>query len=539
MRNLGQLVMVGLAILLMWSGPKLQGWLVPGEKGAATDPPPAPPSTQDTSRANSVMSTDSVTGGLGARTTSYEPDPTCSRVRTCGNGSIDPGEDCDGGNLSGETCASLGFTGDCGSDPLCLQASLACTDTCDFDLRGCTAMRGDEPVRFVDNGDGTVTDRLTNLMWEKKCQGAGCSFDHNVHTKLDWKSAASWWLEKLNQERLRGYAGYANWRLPTIRELQTLLVEPWPCRSNPCIDERVFGTGLTGPGPYWSGISLTRNPALGWHVAFSNGKAETEAKRTSFYVRAVRTVGVGADAPAHGGGLATWSQRGVDPGCTWVRLCGNGLLDATESCDGPDLDGQTCTSMGFSGNCGSDRYCVLQSLSCSRACAFDFAGCSSLSGTDRPRFEDHEDGTITDRLTGLMWERKCGGQGCPAAHDADTKLAWRAAASRWIDELNAEQGGGFGGYRDWRLPTIAELRSLMLEPWPCENGPCIEPSRLGLESVAGLSYWSATTFDGDRSRAWSLFLSDGETETQAKREELHVLAVRRGVHHAVPLLASR
>jgi hypothetical protein len=507
--------------------------------GAAAPSQATPPEAPVASQVEVVAGGDRVAGALAGDVGSYDADPTCSRVRACGNGVIDPGEDCDGANLNGATCVGLGFTADCGGDPLCLQASLTCSDNCRFDLRGCTAARGDEPVRFVDNGDGTVTDRLTNLMWEKKCQGAGCSFDHNVHTKLDWKSAASWWLDKLNSDRLRGYAGHANWRLPTIRELQTILIEPWPCRSNPCIDERLFGAGLTGAGPYWSALSLTHNPTRGWHVGFNNGKAETEAKRTSFYVRAVRTVGVDVEPPAHSGELAAWSDGRDDPGCSWVRLCGNGLLDAAEGCDGLDLDGQTCASMGFSGDCGSERYCVTPSLSCSSACAFNLTGCSSLDGTEPQRFVEHGDGTISDRLTGLMWERKCGGEGCPAAHDVGEKVAWRQAASEWIDELNVEQGSGYGGYHDWRLPTIAELRSLMLEPWPCTRGPCIEPALLGLESPAGVSYWSATTFDAGKSRAWSLLLSDGEAEAQAKQTELRVLAVRRGVRHAVSQLASR
>jgi hypothetical protein len=195
--------------------------------------------------------------------------------------------------------------------------------------------------------------------------------------------------------------------------------------------------------------------------------------------------------------------------------------------------------MGFSGDCGSARYCVKQSLTCSAACAFDVTGCSSLTSNEPLRFVEHPDGTITDRLTGLMWERKCSGEGCPAEHDADQKLSWRQAASDWIADMNAEQGSGYGGYDDWRLPTIAELRSLMLEPWPCRNGPCIEPAMLGLESPAGLSYWSATTSDADKRRAWSMLLSGGQTEAQTKQAELHVLAVRRGSRHSVSLLASR
>jgi hypothetical protein len=89
------------------------------------------------------------------------------------------------------------------------------------------------------------------------------------------------------------------------------------------------------------------------------------------------------------------------------------------------------------------------------------------------------------------------------------------------------------------LPTIAELRSLTLEPWPCAYGLCVEPSLLGLESTIGLSFWSATTLDADKGRAWSMSLNDGQSETLSKPAKLHVLAVRRGEAYTPPLLASR
>jgi hypothetical protein len=531
--------MLGLAVLLMWGGPKLQRWLNPSETASSTAAP-KPPVVSQSSEVDVKRIAAGVARALVASASSDELDPTCSEVRSCGNGVIDPGEECDGANLDGMSCTRLGFTGDCGDNPFCLQSRLGCSKSCRFDLRACTVQRADEPARFVDNGDGTVTDRLTNLMWEKKCHGPGCSFDHNVRTKIDWRGAASWWLEKLNNENHHGYAGYADWRLPTIGEIQTILAEPWPCRSNPCIDESVFGDGLTGRGAYWSGISLANNPSYGWSVGFNNGKAAPQVKRTSFYVRAVRTVGVDVEIPAPADDLASPSTGGGgDRVCSWVRLCGNGLLDAAERCDQLDLGGHTCASQGYSGDCGSETYCMERSLSCSSSCRLEVSGCSALSGTEPERFVEHGDGTISDRMTGLMWERKCTGDGCAATHDARRKLAWREAASDWIQELNAEQGSGYGGYGDWRLPTIAELRSLTLEPWPCTYGPCLEPSLLGLESTIGPSYWSATTFDADKSRAWSMSLSDGRSETQSKPVELYVLAVRRGEAYTPPLLASR
>ncbi len=65
---------------------------------------------------------------------------------------------------------------------------------------------------------------------------------------------------------------------------------------------------------------------------------------------------------------------------------------------------------------------------------------ASLKG---PRFDDHGDGTVTDHLTGLMWAL------APVHHKK-----WDEAA-KYCGELN------LGGYDDWRLPTVRELRSLV------------------------------------------------------------------------------
>jgi hypothetical protein len=59
--------------------------------------------------------------------------------------------------------------------------------------------------RFVDNGDGTVTDNKTGLMW------AGADNGRNIN----WKDA------KIYYGRYRG-AGYVDWRMPTQDELASL-----------------------------------------------------------------------------------------------------------------------------------------------------------------------------------------------------------------------------------------------------------------------------------------------------------------------------
>jgi len=62
---------------------------------------------------------------------------------------------------------------------------------------------------FVDNGDETVNDNATGLMWSKSDNGYG----------LTWEEALSWVYLK-NQEN---YLGYNDWRLPNAKELQSIV----------------------------------------------------------------------------------------------------------------------------------------------------------------------------------------------------------------------------------------------------------------------------------------------------------------------------
>jgi hypothetical protein len=65
--------------------------------------------------------------------------------------------------------------------------------------------------RFVDNGDGTVTDRELGLMWAQT----------DNHGDINWHQANKWvkftFPDTLEKK-------YDNWRLPTLAELQSILV---------------------------------------------------------------------------------------------------------------------------------------------------------------------------------------------------------------------------------------------------------------------------------------------------------------------------
>ncbi len=85
------------------------------------------------------------------------------------------------------------------------------------------AVRGDTSYGindFVDNGDGTVTDEATGLMWSQEDSGEAMS-----------------WEDALAYAEDSTYAGYDDWRLPNIKELQSIADYSG---SFPAIDTSVF-----------------------------------------------------------------------------------------------------------------------------------------------------------------------------------------------------------------------------------------------------------------------------------------------------------
>jgi hypothetical protein len=142
-------------------------------------------------------------------------------------------------------------------------------------------------ARFVDNGDGTVTDTQTRLMWEKKNDAGGL---HDVDNTYTWTDAMTVFVAATNGlsgdgSVQMGLAGHNDWRLPSNAELQTLLIAPYPCATNPCIDP-IFGTAA--PNLYWSSTRDTTHPTFSWGVFFNTGLIENDDWSKDYPVRAVR-----------------------------------------------------------------------------------------------------------------------------------------------------------------------------------------------------------------------------------------------------------
>ena len=144
---------------------------------------------------------------------------------------------------------------------------------------------GNFPNAFVDNGDGTVTDKVTGLMWQKAGSPSDMKFDSAVK-----------YVEELNSSR---FGGYGDWRLPTMEELYSLMEET----PN---ENRKFMDNLFDPAqslcwsadenPRYSGTRSPLSVKAAFCVNFAKGETSAgnadrfaAASQDMYYVKAVRS----------------------------------------------------------------------------------------------------------------------------------------------------------------------------------------------------------------------------------------------------------
>jgi hypothetical protein len=149
-----------------------------------------------------------------------------------------------------------------------------------------TLQRG-APLRYKVRDDGTIQDLNTRLIWEVKC--SGCGGLHDVNNRYSWSGDQGteetiWdWLDDINAEGGTGYAGHNDWRIPNVRELQSIVDYGV---ANPSIDP-IFSPNVGGT--YWSSTHRAFEHGA-WAVDFENGLVYTGVENfvDAWSVRAVR-----------------------------------------------------------------------------------------------------------------------------------------------------------------------------------------------------------------------------------------------------------
>jgi len=133
---------------------------------------------------------------------------------------------------------------------------------------------------YSDNGDGTVTDSTTGLVWMR------CSIGQDWDGMTCTGTAQTFTFDEANALVGTGmvtFAGKSDWRLPNIRELQTIVD-----RSivNPAIDKATFPNTIASF--FWSSSANSSSSEQAWYVYFYHGHADYDFKSGSYQVRLVR-----------------------------------------------------------------------------------------------------------------------------------------------------------------------------------------------------------------------------------------------------------
>lgn len=123
---------------------------------------------------------------------------------------------------------------------------------------------------------------------------------------------------------------------------------------------------------------------------------------------------------------------------------------------------------------------------------------------------------VKDNVTGLVWEVKSDHEGM---HYNENDYRWQTIQSEFLDWLNKSE---FGGYSDWRLPTIHELYTLVHHN---AFDPNLKLNKSYFPNTKPESYWSSTTFSYNTSHAWYVYFGSGVVYNTDKNYREYVRAV--------------
>lgn len=283
----------------------------------------------------------------------------CVASEFCGDGSVNGDEECDGPNLDGQSCASLGYSG----------GSLTCS-ACTFDTSGCTgATCGNGVVEGTEVCDGNAEScSVDGYAGSRTCNTACDGFNACVATESCGDGVING-NEACDGSDLGGAScaslGFGGGTLSCAAcVLDTSACEPLASCGNGLVDpgeECDGGTRACTEFGYDMGTATCSDCV--WNLA--------ECQMATLCGNGIVDDGEECD-----GGNQSCTINGYDGAqqcradcagydtCATTQSCGDGVKNGDEVCDGEDLDGMTCELFGFIGG----------ELACD-ACVWDMTDC--------------------------------------------------------------------------------------------------------------------------------------------------------------------
>ena len=156
-------------------------------------------------------------------------------------------------------------------------------------------VRAGAALSYTDNGDGTITDNNTRLVWEKKTlEGDPDTNIHHRDKTYTWAPAAFVvHIAQLNTAPC--FTGHCDWRLPNAKELQSIVnyqnVDPAvsPAFNTGCVAGCTAATcSCTASEVHWSSSGYALSASGAWGVSFFDGGLSGWDKTLGLRARAVR-----------------------------------------------------------------------------------------------------------------------------------------------------------------------------------------------------------------------------------------------------------
>jgi hypothetical protein len=325
--------------------------------------------------------------------------------------------------------------------------------------------------RWIDHGNGTVTDRLTDLMW---LQDAGC-FVGNWFQALTFNATLNGGVDM----NCVGYTPgiYEDWHLPSVVELATLI--DFGTVSGLPEDHPFVNVGVDGCFT-WSSTSNEQQQLEAWIVEHGTASPPPGVDAVD------KNLGTGCMWPVREAAVPPGGSASLSLADGGIRFAdGSAQNTAVEPAAAPPRrSGQTrCYDSG-----GTPVSCAGRGHDGELQPGVEWPV---------PRYTDNLDGTATDELTDLVWLKEVG---CLGTTNTFEEAGTQTAALNGGSELNCTDYTA-GTFDDWRVPGITELMSMLDYGTPSGMPP---GHPFDFTGISACGFWSSTSNAATPTEGWWL-----------------------------------